>query len=198
LSARFASLLFLLLAGTPGAQADELAGPALAAELRKGGYVLYIRHTSTDFSRNDAKMSSFDDCANQRPLTERGREEARAIAAQLKRLAIPIGRVYASPYCRTVETAMLAFGKAEKTQEARGGPVQTDDPARYDALKKLLSAAPAPGENNVISSHGNPFYAVFGPPYLAEGEIAVVRPGGKTAYQAVGRIKLGDWAALQP
>jgi hypothetical protein len=198
LSARFASLLFLLLAGTPGAQADELAGPALAAELRKGGYVLYIRHTSTDFSRNDAKMSSFDDCANQRPLTDRGRDEARAIAAQLKRLAIPIGRVYASPYCRTVETAMLAFGKAEKTQEARGGPVQTDDPARYDALKKLLSAAPAPGQNNVISSHGNPFYAVFGPPYLAEGEIAVVRPGGKTAYEAVGRIKLGDWSALQP
>ena len=77
--------------------------------------MLYLRHTSTDFSKDDSKMSSFDDCANQRPLVDKGRDEARAIAGRLKRLAIPIGKVYASPFCRTVETAMLAFGKAEKT-----------------------------------------------------------------------------------
>jgi len=141
-------------------------------------------------------MASFDDCANQRPLTDKGRDEARAIAGHLKRLGIPIGRVYASPYCRTVETAMLAFGKAEKTNDARGGPVQADDPKRYDALKKLLSPPPAKGQNNVISSHGNPFIAVFGPPYLAEGEIAVVKPGGDARFATVARIKLADWDAL--
>jgi len=70
---------------------------------------------------------------------------------------------------------MLAFGRAQKTNDARGGPLQADDPKRYDALKRLLSASPAPGRNNAISSHGNPFFAVFGAPYLAEGEIAVVR-----------------------
>lgn len=176
--------------------AGSLAGPALVAELRKGGYVLYMRHTSTDFSRNDANMASFDDCANQRPLTDKGREEARAIAGHLKRLAIPVGRVYASPFCRTVETAMLAFGKAEKMPEARGGPVRSDDPNRYLGLKKLLGEKPRPGTNSAISSHGNPYYAVFGPPYLAEGELAVVRPGGKTGYEAVARIRLADWEAL--
>lgn len=159
--------------------------------------MLYVRHTSTDFSQNDAKMTSYEDCASQRNLTDKGRDEARAIAGHLKRLGIPIGRVYASPFCRTVETAMLAFGRAEKTNDARGGPVRTDDPRRYDALKKLLSASPASGQNNVISSHGNPFYAVFGAPYLAEGEIAVVRPGGKDGYAIAGKIKLEDWTALK-
>ena len=154
--------------------------------------MLYIRHTSTDFSRNDSKMTSFEDCANQRPLTDQGRDEARAIAGHLKRLGIPIGKVHASPFCRTVETAMLAFGKAEKTNEARGGPLKSDDPKRYDALRKLLATPPARGENNVISSHGNPYFAVFGPPYLVEGEIAVVRPGGET----VARIRLADWEKL--
>ncbi len=143
-------------------------------------------------------MASFEDCANQRPLTDKGRDEARAIAGHLKRLGIAIGKVYASPFCRTVETAMLAFGKAEKTNEARGGPVKSDDPKRYDALKKLLSTPPVPGQNNVVSSHGNPFFAVFGSPYLAEGEIAVVRPAGNSRFEAVTRIKLGDWEALQP
>ena len=169
----------------------------LAAELRKGGYVLYIRHTSTDFSKDDSKSKSFEDCANQRPLTDKGRDEARAIAGHLKRLAIPIDRVYASPLCRTVETAMLAFGKAEKTNEARGGPLKSDDPKRYDGLKKLLSTLPAAGTNNAISSHGNPFYGVFGAPYLAEGEIAVVRPGGKDGYAIAAKIKLEDWQALK-
>jgi hypothetical protein len=89
---------------------------------------------------------------------------------------------------------MLAFGKAEKTNEARGGPLKSDDPKRYDALKKLLSTPPAPGTNNAISSHGNPFYAVFGPPYLAEGEIAVIRPADMSV---AGKIKLEDWAALK-
>ena len=159
--------------------------------------MLYIRHTSTDFSKDDSKMASFDDCANQRPLTDKGRDEARAIAGHLKRLGIPIGKVYASPFCRTVETAMLAFGKAEKTNDARGGPLKSDDPKRYDPLRKLLAARPAKGLNDAISSHGNPFFAVFGPPYLAEGELAAVRSGGKAGYELAGRIKLEDWAALK-
>ena len=145
--------------------------------MRKGGYVLYVRHTSTDFNKNDAGMTSFEDCASQRNLTDQGRDEARALAGHLERLGIPIGRVYASPFCRTVETAMLAFGKAEKTQDVRGGPLRMDDPKRYDPVRKLLSTRPAKGRNNAVSSHGNPYFAVFGPPYLGEGEIAVVRPG---------------------
>src|SRR5688572_32810602 len=95
-------------------------------------------------------MKSFEDCASQRPLTDKGRDEARAIAGHLKRLGIPIDRVYASPYCRTVETAMLAFGKAEKTNDARGGPTKSDDPKRYDALRKLLSTPPARSEERRV------------------------------------------------
>jgi hypothetical protein len=190
MAARLPGLLVLLFWGLAALAAD----PGIADELRKGGYVLYVRHTSTDFSKDDARMASFQDCANQRPLTDKGRDEARAIGGHVRRLRIPIDRVYASPFCRTVETAVLAFGKAEKTNDARGGPVKSDDPKRYAALRKLLATPPAPGKNNVISSHGNPFYAVFGAPYLAEGEIAVVRPGDSAV---AGKIRLEDWPALR-
>lgn len=159
--------------------------------------MLYIRHTSTDFSKDDSKMASFEDCASQRPLTDKGRDEARAIAGHLKRLGIPIDKVYASPFCRTVETAMLAFGKAEKTPAVRGGPVKPDDPRRYDGLKKLLSAPPAAGQNNAVSGHGNPYYALFGAPYLGEGELAVLRPGGEGRFEVVARLRLADWESLQ-
>jgi hypothetical protein len=55
----------------------------------------------------------------------------------------------------------------------------------------------AKGENRVISSHGNPFHAVAGPPYLAEGEIAVVRPDvrpdGAMRFSVIARIRPQDW-----
>jgi phosphohistidine phosphatase SixA len=183
----------LLVAFECAAQPD----PSLVAKLREGGYVLYLRHTSTDFSKNDANMRSYEDCANQRPLTDKGRDEARSINAQVKRLKIPIGTVLASPYCRTMETARLAFGRAEPTQDVRGGPLR-EDQSRYDPLKKLLSTKAPKGENVVVASHGNPYHAVAGAPYLAEGEVAVVRPEGNAGFTEVARIRLEDWAKLGP
>jgi hypothetical protein len=139
-------------------------------------------------------MTSYDDCANQRNLTDKGRSEARALGTEIKRLRIPIGPVYASPFCRTRETAQLAFGRYEPTNEARGGPANTNDPTRYEPLRRLLTTKPPPGQNAVIASHGNPFYALLGPPYLAEGEMAVVDP---SAFIVVGRIRLIDWQVFQ-
>jgi broad specificity phosphatase PhoE len=158
--------------------------------------VLYIRHASTDFSQNDARMSSYEDCATQRNLTDKGRAEARELGAHVKRLRIPIGEVLASPFCRTMETARFAFGKAQAMNEVRGGPARPDDPTRYDRLRKILSTLPSGKTNTVVSSHGNPFQAVAGSPYLAEGEMAVVQPLAEAGFTVVSRIRLEDWKSL--
>jgi phosphohistidine phosphatase SixA len=198
--------LLLLAAALPAALAQTTAGsqpvraitPArLLAELRAGGYVLYFRHFATDFSQNDEKMRDFDDCASQRNLLDRGRADARRTGETLRKLDIPIGRVLASPYCRTVETAQLLFGRAEKMNEVRGGPVASGDPERYAGLRTLMSTRPDAG-NLVISSHGNPFQAVAGSPYLAEGEMAVIKPLGESParFEITARVRLEDWAGL--
>jgi len=184
-------------AGRSALPARTLSGTALLSELRKGGYVIYFRHTSTDFSRDDSRSKSDDDCDNQRPLTDKGREEARGIGAAFKELKIPVATVLASPRCRTMETAVLAFGRAEKTNEVRGGPATPDNPDRYAGLRRLLSSPVEPGANRVISSHGNPFYATAGAPYLAEGEAAVIRPLG-TDFEIVARVRHDAWSSLKP
>ena len=169
---------------------------ALLSELRKGGYVLYFRHASTDFSQNDEKMKNYEDCAHQRNLTDQGRTEARSVGAAIRRLGIPFERVLASPFCRTVETAQLLFGRAEKLQEVRGGPATPADSDRYAALRRILATPVPRGTNLAAVSHGNPFISVAGPPYLVEGEAAVVRavPGD---FELVGRIRLEDWETLE-
>ena len=181
--------------GRSALPATPMSGQQLLSELRKGGYVIYFRHTSTDFSRDDARSKSDEDCDNQRPLTDKGREEARQIGVAFRELKVPIVKVLASPRCRTMETAMLAFARAERASEARGGPAAPDSPDRYAPLRKLLSTPVKPGANLVISSHGNPFYATAGAPYLAEGEAAVVRPLGKD-FEIVARVKHDAWRAL--
>jgi broad specificity phosphatase PhoE len=168
----------------------------LLSELRQGGYVLYFRHASTDFGQSDERMDSYEDCAHQRKLTEQGRAEARSIGASIRMLRIPFGRVLASPFCRTVDTAQLAFGRAEKIQEVRGGPAAPANADRYAALRRILATPVPRGSNLAIVSHGNPFVSLAGPPYLAEGEAAVTRavPGD---FEVVARIRLGDWEALR-
>ena len=181
--------------GRSAVPAKALPGATLLAELRKGGYVIYFRHTSTDFSRDDVRSRSDDDCDNQRPLTDKGRAEAREIGAAFRELKIPVERVLASPRCRTVETAMLAFGRAERETAARGGPASPASEDRYASLRAIFAAPVKPGGNLVIASHGNPFVAVAGAPYLAEGEAAVIKPLGKD-FEIVARVRHDGWRAL--
>ncbi|MGH8679992.1 MAG: histidine phosphatase family protein [Burkholderiales bacterium] len=192
----FRTLLCLVAGFAAAWGAEPPTAAATVDSLRAGGYILYFRHAATDFSQNDAKMTSFEDCPTQRNLTERGRADARAIGAAVRALGIPIGKVRASPFCRTVETAKLAFGRAEPTSAVRGGPARPEDPARYAALRALLGQAPASGTNDVIVSHGNPFHAVVGPPYLAEGEAAVIQPSGGE-FRVVARIRADEWPAAR-
>jgi len=180
----------------PAAKAPATSAPSVLGALRGGGYIIYFRHMATDFGQNDDKMTGFEDCSTQRNLTDAGRAEARAIGAAIRSLGIPIGEVLASPFCRTRETAELMFGRATVSTAVRGGPASAEG-GRYDDLRTLLTR-PVPGNVNLaIASHGNPFVAITGPPYLAEGEAAVIQPLGDTRFRIVARIKKDEWTTLQ-
>ena len=192
------ALALLLLAAPPALAADAspLQGRDLGDALRHGGYVIYFRHASTDFGPNDDAMTSFENCAQQRNLTDKGRAEAKAIGEGLARAHVPVESVLASPYCRTRETARLIFGRETVAPAVRGGPASTEG-GRYDALKALLSKPVARGTNLAIVSHGNPFRAVAPESsYLAEGEAAVIEPLGDKGFRVVGRIARDAWDTL--
>ena len=179
------------------ASADALTGAEILAALRAGGYVIYFRHADTDHSRQDQPSVNLNDCTTQRVLGEKGRQNSRAIGATIRALDVPIGPVLASPLCRTAETAMLAFGSAEKLMATRdGGPDPVGSPGRYAALHALLSTAPPGGENMAIVGHGYPYYALIGEgQMLEEGEAAILRPHG-TSFEEVARLGLKEWRQL--
>lgn len=167
-----------------------LQGPQLLAALKRGGYVVYFRHTATDFSKNDSAMKGFGDCENQRLLSEQGRRDAVAIGERIRALALPVGEALASPMCRTMDHARLMLVHVTPRNEVR----ETQD-GDYAGLKQLLAAPVARGSNRWIVGHGIPFRAVAGAPHLAEGEAAVIRPG-TTGWTVVARLMVADWQTL--
>jgi len=77
--------------------------------LKKGGFVLYARHGQATVGVDQPSLN-FRDCVTQRNLSESGRREAVYFGQLLRHLQIPISSpIVVSPFCRTIETAQLAF-----------------------------------------------------------------------------------------
>ena len=59
-----------------------------------------------------------DDCALQRNLDDQGRAEARRLGEQFRSSNTRVGAVLSSQWCRTRETARLAFGSQARDEPA--------------------------------------------------------------------------------
>ena len=99
-------------------------------------------------------------------------------ARRYARCGFPIGDVLASPYLP--DDGNRAADVRPRHGDA-GGARRARAPTPATATRTCAGCCrrrSAPGTNVVVASHGNPFVAVAGPPYLAEGEAAVIAPRG--------------------
>jgi phosphohistidine phosphatase SixA len=174
------------------------ADPSLGAELKRGGLVLVLRHAATDFSKPDRDPVVLDDCSTQRNLSARGRVQAQAIGHHARRLRLKIGAVLASPYCRTLQTARLAFGRARASRTLLNTIAERHD-ARWRrqirAVRLLFGTKPRPGTLTVLVTHGSVVVDAAGLELL-EGETLVLRPLGSSRFRLIGRILATDWRLL--
>ncbi|NJK45919.1 MAG: histidine phosphatase family protein [Pleurocapsa sp. SU_196_0] len=171
-------------------QSQPLEGEALFTALRGGGFVFFFRHARTDFSQMDVAGNDLNDCAKQRNLSADGRVQSTAIGEAMRQRRIPVSRVLVSPYCRTRETARLAFPafSLEVSKDLVGGISE-----RCAAcLRTLLSITPAPRTNTVLVSHQFNFRDVTDLS-LEEGEAAVVQPLGTSGFRVVARVTSDAW-----
>lgn len=77
------------------------------------GLVVAMRHAIAPGTGDPANFK-LGDCATQRNLSERGRNQAQQIGAEFRKRKIKIARVLSSQWCRCLETAKLInLGKVE-------------------------------------------------------------------------------------
>ena len=160
----------LMLAFAAEAGATE-AGWAL---LRDGEHVVLLRHAMAPGAADPGNFD-IEKCSTQRNLSERGKQQARKIGALFAARAAPTERVLASRYCRTKETARLAFGSEEEF--APLDPPPADETARkkeIDAILKEIRDYSGSG-NLVLVTHLETIQALTGQP-AREGEAVIVSP----------------------
>lgn len=184
----FLTLLALCLACP--AWADD----ALLRDLRAGGHIIFIRHTDTGPAWPDQRQAVLGDCSSQRGLNATGRAEALAIGRAVAALDIPVGAVLASPYCRTMETAALAFGRAQP-EWALNLPTDTLSPMAHAVmgfdLLQLLARRPPGAGNLVLVGHSYHVAVAFGRLPEPQGAAVVIGPAGARAM-----IGPHDWPRL--
>lgn len=176
-----------------------LTGDALVEELRGGGLVLYLRHTETTGSGVDS-VATLGDCTEQRELSELGRQDAREIGDAFDALDVPVARVVASPFCRTVETAELAFGDVDTDDGllalASTGQVSEQERRRTEvAGRALIAGTPPAGSNVVLVGHVSNVGPITGVS-PDEGGTAVFRPDGEGGFTLVAQVPPQGWQEL--
>jgi broad specificity phosphatase PhoE len=187
-------------AGLAGlASSARSADPALARALQQGGLVLAIRHAATDWSKADQDPVVLSDCRTQRNLSAQGRADARGIGHGARRLRLRIGAVLASPFCRTLETARLAFGRARVSRALLNTVIAVHDQRwrrQIAAARRLFGTKPPAGQLTVLVTHGSVVTDTTGQT-LEEGETLVFRPRGSSRFTLVGRILPSEWRTLR-
>lgn len=189
----------------PEAPGEMAVGPALVEALRDGGYTIYFRHAATDWRNDDRLEKAGDwtscDPARMRQLSEAGRETARRIGEAIRALAIPVGRVLSSEYCRAAETArLMALGPVETTRDImnmRAAAFVGGRAAVVRRARRVFSRPPPAGTNVVVVGHGNLMRAATSA-YAAEGGSGVyaAAPGGEPGFRLVARLAPDDWMDL--
>lgn len=176
--------LLALIAVTGRASENE----PLWEALRAGGQVVLMRHAQTVPGFGDPDGFRVNDCATQRNLSEEGRQQARRLGEALRRRGVRIGEVLSSPWCRAIDTARLAFGRAEIWPELSSMHYdRSREAAQNDAVRRRIAAHHGP-DNLFLVGHSANVISLTGVS-LSSGGIVVVAPGGPDGFRVLGRLE---------
>jgi broad specificity phosphatase PhoE len=168
----------------PGAAASA---EAAWAALEAGGHVLIVRHAQTVPGVGDPPGFRIDDCATQRNLSDAGRAQARVMGERLAAARVRIDEVLSSSWCRCVDTARLAFGRATPfTALDSFFGNRAAEPQQTAALRERVRMWTGPGTLALVTHQVN-ITALTGE-VPAPGEALVLKPDTASGAVLVGRI----------
>lgn len=159
--------------------------PAAWDALRAGGIVLF-RHANAP-GVGDPAAFRLGDCGTQRNLDAEGRAQSRRIGERLRAQGVTVGEVLASQWCRTRETAELAFPGRVMPEPAFNSFFQDRDnaPTQTASARALLLQWDGPGALVVVTHQVN--ISALTDRFTRSGEGIVLRRNADTL-ELVGRI----------
>ena len=167
--------------------AQQISQLTLVNQLRKGGFVLYMRHQTTGRITEQCGVSN---------LTPQGEEQARFMGEAVRALEIPISEVWSSPACRALDTARLLdlsnVSLTDDLAQVAAAPSQNIEVAR----QRRLNIAPVNRSNTILVSHMHSGTSRRDWIHLAIGEVIVFRHMPSANAIPVARILPRDWDSM--
>ena len=148
--------------------------------------VVLLRHSTAPgtFDSPDARL---DDCATQRNLDANGRAQAQRIGEAFRQRGITVNVVLSSPRCRCLDTARLAFGKAEPWEPLRGALKDSDQRRRRLAEIRQRIEAHQTGAPLVLVTHGSVISDVTGR-HVRMGELVILQRTADGRHVVAGQL----------
>lgn len=181
---------------------EKVAVPENLAQLRQGGFTLYLRHASTDNSKPD-RLPAVDlkNCGTQRPLTEAGRAQAARVGKAIRAARLPVSSIYISPLCRVKDTAAAAFPGRKVVVDTKlmytGNLTDAQKAPIVANTRRLLSKPVAAGRNRLVIAHGPNLMDLMGY-FPKEATLVMFRPRGEAGFDYVASVPPDLWAELLP
>ena len=178
-----ASLAALLLPPAP------TSADARFARLSEPGIVAIVRHAHAPGTEDPASLT-LEDCATQRNLGARGREQAREIGAAIRASGAIVDRVLTSQWCRCGDTArLLDLGPVRDLPMLNSffwEPTRSDQ--QTTALRQFLFDLP-PGETVLLVTHYVNIRALTGRG-VTSGEVLLLQIGRDRTISVVDEIRI--------
>ncbi len=127
----------------------------LVSALQSGGHIIYMRHSITQHAVENQVTEVLGDCTKQRNLSVEGQALATMIANKITQLAIPIGQVYSSPYCRAKDTADLTFKQFDVVSDLAFSFRKDEHESRQlgEKLRAMMLKTTLTADNTVFVGH---------------------------------------------
>jgi phosphohistidine phosphatase SixA len=154
--------------------------------LKEPGVIILFRHATAPGTGDPAGFV-LGDCTTQRNLDEKGRAEARSLGAAFRRQGIAVGKVLTSQWCRTRETADLAFPGQPVEEPAFNSFFgnRADEPLATARARRILADWRGPGVLVAVTHQVNISALTSIAP--ASGEGIIVR-SGQGGLEVLGRL----------
>ena len=169
----------LLFAATQQAFASEFW-----QALQAGGKVVLVQHAKLNDEVGDPFFLD-PSCFIERNLSDEGKQQAQRIGQAFREHQVAIEAVWASPHCRTKDTAELAFGQVEVKPVLRLIRALSEEQAKHNIaeLKQLIGNYQ--GQGNLVLVTHRPKIGELIHQRVQPGYVAVIEPLGDGLYDLI-------------
>lgn len=191
LNSRTAPLLLCLVVLLTLSAGRALADDAYVwAALKQGGKVILMRHAHVDIREGIGRLAP-GNCAAEVNLSPRGVKQAKRIGEAFRAHGIVVGEVLTSPYCRSIDTGRLAFGRATAAQYLMPPGVVSDSQAKLNDDRVLQDILKHRGPSNLVMITHTLSIENIVLESVAMGEFFVLQPNGAD-FDFIGKILMND------